>query len=249
MLTAARLGQVTELGLTDQLMHVKKADEPLAAYVYYPDRLVALPRASKGMLRSMFGSLSGIINTITMFTQPVFRGLIPMIINYARTTGKNPYKKDLFEGRKDMSVGDYYTHSFGDRGLVDRLLSALVHGVTGGDVWKMSMGSGFLSDYLVPTQQQPITNVLVRSVDFEMMSQLVKNRAVFDLASQNLDAGALWFREGFATLPKALAAALEKNPNVTIKTGTPIRLIDYDGNLDQVAVSIRCAPHLSARAQ
>jgi oxygen-dependent protoporphyrinogen oxidase len=225
-------------------MHVKKADEPLAAYVYYPDRLVALPT-----LRTMFGSLSAIMNTIIMFTQPVFRGLIPSIIKLARNASKNPYRKDLFEGRKDMSVGDYYSHVLGDRGLVDRLLSALVHGVTGGDVWKMSMGSGFLSDYLIPTQQQPITDVLVRSVDFEMMTQLVRNKAAFDLASQHLDAGALWFREGLAALPEALVAALGKNPNVTIKTGTPVRLIDYNGNLDQVAVSIRCAPHLSASSQ
>lgn len=230
-------------------MHVKKADEPLPAYVYYPDRLVALPKQSKGMLRSMFGSLSAIINTVTLFTQPVFRGLIPGIINAARTIGKNPYRRDLFEGRKDMSVGDYYSHLFGDRGLVDRLLSALVHGVTGGDVWKMSMGSGFLSDYLVPTQQQPITNVLVRSVDLEMMAQLVRNKAAFDLASEHLDAGALWFREGFATLPEALAAALGKNPNVTIKAGTPVGLIDYNENSDQVAVSIHCSPHFSPRAQ
>lgn len=249
MLTYCRLDQVTELGLTNQLMHLNKADEPLPAYIYYPDRLVALPKPPKSMLRYVFGSLNSFINVIRMLTEPLFRGLIPGMLNVIRTKRNNPYEKDLFEGRSDMSVGDYYSHLFGDRGLVDRFLSALVHGVTGGDVWKMSMSSGFLSDYLVPTEGQPISHAVVRSVDWDMVPQLLKNKAVFDLASRHLGAGALWFRDGFTTLPEALAAALGKNPNVTIKTGTPVHLVDYNKSKDQVAVSIRCAPRLSTHAQ
>ncbi|EAQ93372.1 hypothetical protein CHGG_01607 [Chaetomium globosum CBS 148.51] len=194
---------VTELGLTNQLMHLNKADEPLPAYIYYPDRLVALPKPPKSMLRYVFGSLNSFINVIRMLTEPLFRGLIPGMLNVIRTKRNNPYEKDLFEGRSDMS---------------------------------MSMSSGFLSDYLVPTEGQPISHAVVRSVDWDMVPQLLKNKAVFDLASRHLGAGALWFRDGFTTLPEALAAALGKNPNVTIKTGTPVHLVDYNKSKDQVAI-------------
>ncbi|KAK3300301.1 uncharacterized protein B0H64DRAFT_380544 [Chaetomium fimeti] len=226
---------VTELNLTDQLMHLKKAEESVAGYIYYPDRLVAIPKASKTMLRDMFGSVSGLVKTFTMLAQPLFRDLIPSCFHILRNKD-NPYQKDMFEGRSDMSIGDFFSHSFGRPGLVDKVLSGMIHGITGGDVWKLSMGSGFLADHTMPNNIRRIGCSPVRTADFEMMVALLKNKAVFDLASQHLDTSALWFRDGFSTLPKALAAALEKNPIVTIRTGTPVRLVDYREDVDKVAI-------------
>ncbi|KAH6853683.1 hypothetical protein B0I37DRAFT_12876 [Chaetomium sp. MPI-CAGE-AT-0009] len=227
---------VTELKLTDQLMHMKKEEETVSGYIYYPDRLVGIPKPSKTMLRDMFGSFSSLIKTVRMFTQPLFRELIPGALNLIRNKGNNPYEKDLFEGRKDMSIGDFYSYLFGGPSLVNKVLSGIVHGVAGGDVWKLSMGSGFMADRLMPNHVQRIASSPVRSADFEMMVQLLKNKAVYDLAAQHLDTSALWFRDGFSTLPKALAAALEKNPNVTIKAGTPVRLVEYSEDVDKVAI-------------
>ncbi|KAL2199186.1 hypothetical protein P885DRAFT_58590 [Corynascus similis CBS 632.67] len=225
---------VTKLNLTDQLVHMKNDEETVSGFVYYPDHLVPLPKVTL-RLSDPIGSLKALANLAALLLEPLFRDLLPSIINMIRTQ-KEPLQKELFQGRRDMSVGQYFSHRLGGRGMVDKIMSAMIHGVTGGDVWKLSMGSGFLADQLVPNEDQPITNVLVRSTDYEMMIQLAKDKAVFDLASQHLDTSALWFRDGFSTLPNALAAALRNNPNVTIETGKPVTLVDYKSDEDKVGI-------------
>ncbi|KAL2180309.1 uncharacterized protein P884DRAFT_267091 [Thermothelomyces heterothallicus CBS 202.75] len=227
---------VTKLNLTDQLVHAKQDEEAVSGFIYYPDHLVPLPKVTI-RLSDPLGALRQLANLAALLFEPLFRGLIPAVLNIFRTR-KDPFRKDLFRGRRDMSVGEYYAYRLGSPALVDKLMSAMVHGITGGDVWKLSMGSGFLADQLVPTDDEPITNVPVRSVDYEMMLQLARDKAVFDLASQHLDTSALWFRDGFSTLTNALADALEKNPNVTFVTGKFVTRVEYIEKVDKVGVHI-----------
>ncbi|KAK4240009.1 hypothetical protein C8A03DRAFT_31850 [Achaetomium macrosporum] len=221
---------VANLGLSDQLVHSLKEEETVDGYIYYPDHLVAVPTTNGGFLNLL--AKAG-----RVLTEPVFRDLIPALFNII-TARSNPYEMDLFKGRIDMSLGDYYAHRFGGPGLVDKAISAMVHGITGGDVWKQSIASGPWADMVVPSDQ-PLTNVRVRRVDYEMMTQIIKDKAVFDLASQHLGSSALWFRNGFSTLTNALADALKKNPNVTIRTGDPVESVRYLDDFDRVFIATK----------
>ncbi|KAK4153078.1 hypothetical protein C8A00DRAFT_43958 [Chaetomidium leptoderma] len=232
---------VTRLNLTDQLMHSPRGEDQVAGYIYYPDHLVGLPRGFPNPLKDPLGALRAVAKLAALLAEPVFRSLVPAVLNLL-SSKSDPYRAEMFNGRSDMSVGDYYAYRFGGPGVVDNVMSAMTHGITGGDVWKQSMASGFMADHLVPTEDQPITEVQVRCADHAMMRRMIKNKATFDLASQHLDSSALWFRDGFSTLPNALADALKKNPNVTIKTGDPVTGVHYDEMLTQVAITTKAHP-------
>lgn len=222
-------------------MSSSKQDESVAGFIYYPDHLVGIPNVTISPFKDPLGALGSLAKLASTMAEPVFRDIVPSIFNIFRTKNSQ-YQKDLFTGRMDMSVGDYYAYRFGRPGLVDKVMSAMVHGITGGDVWKQSMASGFFADQLVPVEDEPITNVPVRTADLKMMMQLVLNKATFDLASQHLKSSALWFRDGFSTLPNALVDALEKNPNITIKTRDPAIALSYNSEADKVNVSTPCRP-------
>jgi oxygen-dependent protoporphyrinogen oxidase len=217
-------------------MHMKKAEETVSGYIYYPDHLVGLPQTTIAPFKDPLGALWTLAKLAGLFFEPVFRDLFRSILSLSRTKG-NHYQKEMQEGRSDMSIGDYFAYRLGGPGLVDKAMSAMVHGVSGGDIWKQSMASGFLADQLVPTGEEPITDVRVRANDYEMMTVLAKDKAILDLATQHLDSNALWFRDGFTTLTDALANALKKNPNVTFKMGEPASLVAYSKDFDKVAVS------------
>jgi protoporphyrinogen/coproporphyrinogen III oxidase len=233
--------QVSELDLADQLMSSPKGEESVAGFIYYPDHLVGIPNVTLNPFKDPLGTLASLAKLAATMAEPVFRDILPSILNIFRTKNSQ-YQKDMFMGRTDMSVGDYYAYRFGRPGLVDKVMSAMVHGITGGDVWKQSMGSGFFADQLVPVEDQPITNVMVRTADLKMMMQVVSDQSVYDLASEHLKSSALWFRDGFSTLPNALAEALERNPNVTIKTRDPAVALSYNSELDKVDVSNTYSP-------
>ncbi|KAK4105808.1 FAD/NAD(P)-binding domain-containing protein [Parathielavia hyrcaniae] len=228
---------VTKLNLTDQLMSSKQADETVAGFIYYPDHLVPIPILSIKPFIDPIGTLKSLANAASALTEPAFRDLIPGIINMNLTNDE--HRLDLAEGRTDMSVGDYWSHRFGNPGLVDKVFSAMLHGVTGGDVWTTSMGSGIMADQLVSRDGLPITKVPIRMADYELVRQLAADKAVFDLASKHLQSSALWFRDGFGTLAHALADALRTNPNVTLKLNEPVTKISYANGLDQVSVSTK----------
>jgi oxygen-dependent protoporphyrinogen oxidase len=220
-------------------MSAKKEEEKVAGFLYYPDHLVGIPKLSMKPLQDPIGAIKSIINMVPTLTEPVFRELIPAVFNMMKSQN-NQYQMDMFKGHRDMSMGDYVSYLCGGSGFVDKVVSAMVHGVTGGDVWKMSMGSGFMADSLVPRDDLPISQTRVRVADYELMTQLVGDKAVFDLASQHLDSSALWFRNGFSTLTAALAAALKANTNVTIKLNEPVTKVSYVDSLDRVSVRTHC---------
>ncbi|KAL2022689.1 hypothetical protein VTK56DRAFT_4770 [Thermocarpiscus australiensis] len=216
---------VAHLGLAGELEHTVGA-APTTAYVYYPDHLVAMPDSSTGLLALLYGLL----------TEPVFRDVFPSALHrFLRRN--NQYRIQMLQGDTDMSIGDYFAYLTGGTGVVDKRLSAMIHGITGGDVWKLSMANGPLAHTLTPPDPKPFTHAWVRRADYELMRQMIKDKATFDLAEQYLGASAIWFRNGFSTLTDALAEALRKNPNVTIKTGEPVEAVRYDGRSDRVLIT------------
>lgn len=217
-------------------MHSPKGEESVAGFIYYPDHLVGLPSLSKKILKDPTRAIRAIQRLIAMPLEPLFRDLGPSIMGLFRTQ-KNPHSLEMFEGRRDMSIGDYYAYRAGGPAIVDKVLSAMIHGITGGDVWKQSMASGFMADSLVPAGNIPITKTRARHADLIMMKMLLGNNETFNLASKYADANALWFRNGFSTLTNALARSLQESPNVTINLDDRATCLRYNETTDSVLVS------------
>ena len=210
-----------------------------AGFLYYPDYLVALPGPS--LFKSIKGPISALRVLKRLFSlllEPCFRDVITAIPTISRTLQRpNQRLAQLADGRLDMSIGDYFVSKYGCPGLVDKVMSGMIHGITGGDVWKQSMSTSIFADLLVSSKGLPITNTVMRIADFDLMRDILVDKDTHLLAAQHLGSDALWFRNGFNTLTNALANALRKNPRVTIKMDDPATLVSYDKELDRVKVS------------
>jgi len=209
--------------------------------MYYPDHLVRLrPGAA--------------------LTEPLFTGVFPSLFH--SIMGQRAIRR-LCESVPDVSIGDYFTAVFGRRDLVDNLLSALMHGTSGGDVYKQSMASGIFGR-IWAEKRIPVPGLLRRSQtsfmwrhDLEMVADMDPASASYRVhgveggiqlmrlarSARTSQGGALWFKDGFSTLTDAMAADLRSNPNVTIKTEEAATSVRYSEEDDQVAVCL-LAPSL-----
>lgn len=148
------LDLVDRLNLTDAL---RVGDYRPAQYVYYPDHLVNVSM-NTGLVEDR--SLGGIIARAASFvyrslTEPVFAGLLPSVLHYmvpspSRAAAVRRQTRAAYESPSslppDESVGAFASRQLGAREgvhhpLVDNLLSAVMHGIYGGDVWRLSVAS------------------------------------------------------------------------------------------------------------
>ena len=159
---------VDALELLDALRVTEKAH---AQYIYYPDRLVnmkmtsSMPRLHDFLEQSeaTAGTPVGIVHYANamvkwashcltqLVVQPIFRGIVPRLL-YTRLfpSHKEAHQRALdtaatmrAPGRipPDTSIGAYFERLTGGRQVSDNMLGALMHGIYGGDVWKLSIGS------------------------------------------------------------------------------------------------------------
>ncbi|OAA61017.1 protoporphyrinogen oxidase [Niveomyces insectorum RCEF 264] len=199
----------------------------------------------------------------------------------------------------DESVGAFFLRRLeGDRRLVDNLASAVVHGIYGGDVWRLSVASSpfrslWLRETLVPlvpqllaeAEQQQVRQpsnekrydghsqrppggglrgyTFMQASDVGLLRDLTlrarerEQQEYWDSSGNGHDnrssssrpfavlprfvrlalASPSWAQiglaHGFGTLTDALAARLRQQPNVTIRTSTPVTRIRYDDAKDK----------------
>lgn len=242
-----RAVQVSQLKLEDQLRWKKHGEDSVSGYFYYPDRLVGIPDFSTVSLNNPIKAVKFLWRLLHTLEEPLFRGFFPSAFNALRTMD-NQYATDMAKGNKDMSIGDYYAYRFGRPDIVDNVMSAVIHGITGGDVWKTSMTSGPLAGALVTKDEnQTINEAQVQHSDHQFMKYILREdtrmqTGVHDLAEKHLDSTSLWFQNGFSTLTNAIAKDLGKHKNFTIKTGTPVESVRYSGTQDRILVSLTPSP-------
>lgn len=153
-------------------------------------------------------------------TEPLFKKLYPTLYNAWR-------RKDGFHiWRDEMSVGDYFLDMFGGhREVVDNVLSAMMHGVYGGDVWKLGMASNSM---MTPGLRRGAFPKDPKYSPIQMQDwRLLKEIQGTPTARIMLRCGpkkALGFREGFGTLVDALVKSLTANPNVKV-VSQPVRKV------------------------
>ncbi|ROV97589.1 hypothetical protein VSDG_04576 [Cytospora chrysosperma] len=237
---------IDQLNLLDDVDALPRDNEVIKnRYVYYPDHLVCMPG---NLPKSLLGRVSWASRIFyQMLTEPVFKGIFGSIKSTLATSTKdsNEGKRRAIENRgrpaegpsryaiadiEDMSTGEYFRSVFERPDLVNNLLSALIHGIWGGDVWKLSMLEGTFAAALIKRQHPGETLMPVRDHDiFSFRDIAIRNEEVFDLGTRfGPRIGYLAFRNGFSTITNAIADALRENPNVTIRTNTPVTSMRYE---------------------
>lgn len=129
--------QLLDLGLRDQLLFTSStSDAALNRYIYYPDRLVQLPRLQLQKGDSNDGGDQSeqvrqtLSTVLSLFREPVFRGLIWGIMTEA-------FRAPPARTAADESVAAFVSRRIGDK-VTDNLLSAVLHGIYAGDIDKLS---------------------------------------------------------------------------------------------------------------
>lgn len=226
----------------DESVALFKDDPVLSSrYVFYPDHLVEMP---SNLPKDFFGRLKWFASVANkILTEPIFTGALRGTLHAAlakNSRNAQAAQRALTEARShksyaiadlpDVSMGKYFTGLFGRPDLVNNLQSALIHGIWGGDVWKLSMREGTFQQALVQESHGATPLVAVKDHDFYSGRDVaVRNESALLLANCfDATVGYICFRNGFSTLTDALADALKLNPNVTIKTGVPVASIRYD---------------------
>ena len=196
-------------------------------YVYYPDHLVRMPHPSFGLIENIY----------SLWTEPVFSGTIwggvTEIMKNARS-----------EEVKDESVGDFFSRRF-NKNIVDRILSAVLHGIYAGDVWQLSAKSLFPGPWRDEAQVGSVfTGMLKAGADgLEVTKreaqylQEMKQFAWDPLLKATLkDTVAFTFRDGLSMFTDALVRHLMGTGNVDFRTSTPVSLIALSEKKDRVKV-------------
>ncbi|KAH0596399.1 hypothetical protein MHUMG1_05516 [Metarhizium humberi] len=191
-------------------------DQP--RYIYYPDHLVTLPPAGSFaefcreplFLQSIWGGLGFLLRRMRSRAVPI----------------------------KDMSVSEWLYEISGSRAVAENVASAMIHGIYGGDIDKLSARSvfdRFYWAYYLPNMGSDLRQMTMREQTF--MSELSQDPQIRRMALKARGALLHFGRAGMDSLPKALADVLEATPNVEIKKGIPVRDISYDMETEKVNIT------------
>ncbi|KAJ9157472.1 Protoporphyrinogen oxidase [Pleurostoma richardsiae] len=239
---------IDELKLQPHTYTLPKSAGPSARrYIYYPDHLVDVTPPTADILDPIGTALSFLNSAKSVLTEPLFEGFIPSVLTMAASTERR--KASLSDVQAGMlrcafpeeSIGEYFTARFGRPDLVNNLLSAVVHGIYGGDVWKLSMHDSMMARVAVQEYlpQHP-TGTWMKLEDLYLARDLLyRNEMVQATAQQSRGWSFIGFYNGFGTLTDAMAEALKKNANVTFKLGEPVTSVAYDKSHRKVKIKTK----------
>ncbi|KAM3513935.1 hypothetical protein MY11210_002367 [Beauveria gryllotalpidicola] len=178
----------------------------LPRYLYYPDHLVKMPPDA-----SVFDCL----------TESLFRECIWGALGTAASwvTGRHRGRLPAL----DLSVADWLRLITSDSAVGNNLVSAMIHGIYGGDIERLSARSVLDRMYYnvhLRSAEPGRRHVPVHELAF--MNHMVKDTMV--CAEANRPKGSLihFGAQGMEALPRALEGALAEQPNVTILPQTPV---------------------------
>ncbi|KAK3942704.1 hypothetical protein QBC46DRAFT_362335 [Diplogelasinospora grovesii] len=239
---------VTHLGLKSELRSTDKKRDRVRRFIYYPDHLVDVTGPVLSPLTKPLATITSLVQfAVSLFREPLFRGALPSVLHMQKGHELVRQKSD-----RDLSIGDFFHTLFGRRELVDNVMSGMMHGIYGGDVWKLSTESSGMFSYnldvlrtnLLRKSVRKPGEILIKLEDWELLWDMASRDAeVFQTAREAMGAGYVWFSGGFQTLTDGLVNNLKRNPNVTIKTGTPVRSVGYDHDSARVRITTSESDH------
>jgi oxygen-dependent protoporphyrinogen oxidase len=233
--------QVDALDLKAQMIGVPKTST-MPRLIYYPDHLVDItpPKFSRSDVLGSAVSFAGFMNRL--WDEPLLEGIVPSVlgaaVNWNRlpaTPGSGPF----YIVDSDTSIGNLFKGWFlGRQELVDNLISAVVHGIYGGDVWKLSAESGVFSRLLAQTALGRSAGMTLLQIEDLILASDVAhdNEGVRDLFWESKHWQYLSFTGGFNTLTDALATKLKQDPRVSFRLGEAVSSIK---KLDDQKIEVR----------
>ncbi|KXL45632.1 hypothetical protein M433DRAFT_154281 [Acidomyces richmondensis BFW] len=226
---AAMLTQELDLA-KDAIFTGRSSPAAVSRYVYYPDHLVRMPHPAFGFAENLWSVL----------TEPVFKGAILAAA------------KELFVPPRDFTLQDESCGEFFSRRLskdmVDRVLSAVLHGIYAGDVWQLSAKSLFPQQWRdEATEGGLFKGVLKRMADgVEVTSKeatYLKEMKAYNwdplLKGTLKDTTVFTFKDGMGMLTDALARYLVENGNIAFRSSTPVAAISPASNQSAVEVQVK----------
>ena len=139
---------------------------------------------------------------------------------------------------KDMSISEWLHDISMSRSVADNFASAMIHGIYGGDIDKLSARSVFdrlYWGYYLPNMGPNVRQMTAR--EEVLMSTLSKDPEIRKLALKPKGSLLHFGAAGMESLTAALAHALEAQPNVDIKKGSPVASVSYDKEAQKVEAS------------
>jgi protoporphyrinogen/coproporphyrinogen III oxidase len=228
--------QLANLKIQDQIIYPKGVAE--SRYIYYPDHLVQLPKPEaswnnfKNVIKSFFNESlwTGTFNAASGWARHFTRSTD--IVEQRRLDIKD--KRTVFD--KDETVAEFLGRIFGDKKspVIDNIISAMLHGIYGGDVHKLSAKHTIFEKFWLQNMY-PLHNgqAWISKKDVYLQYDILDgpNRlAVIEMAEKATNHNLLAFRDGLVTLYEALATDLHRCKNVTIRTDTPVSAVEQKGN-------------------
>lgn len=208
-------------------------------YIYYPDHLVKLP--------TPIPTLGNILSCLKGFlTEPLYDGLFAGGVNVFRTESqrtktRTPPDKLRELLAEDESVGHFLERLLGDDRLVKNLVSAMMHGIYGGDVYQLSAKHTILERYWRSFRLPRLTDdrdlAYVEKKEIVLMTDMLcgPNRVeIAKMAERAVGWSVMAFEDGLISLVDGLVKDLEAR-NVTIKTKSRVTALAYKD--DQVSVT------------
>ncbi|GAP83408.2 putative protoporphyrinogen oxidase [Rosellinia necatrix] len=137
------------------------------------------------------------------------------------------------EAGKDESVAEFLTSILGDDEIVNNIVSAMMHGIYGGDINKLSAKHTMLETLWYRFQRPPpaagrtwvdLDNLKVM---YDMMHS--PNRLkIIELAEGAINWKLLAFEDGLVSLVSGLEKDLKSRSNVTFKYGEPVTSLKHE---------------------
>lgn len=144
---------------------------------------------------------------------------------------------------EDMSVGDFMRMIGGDSPLLDKLVSAGLHGIWGGDIDRLSMPSVLPKFWYNFWYKESRNGIHMPESEVRLLQYLFADGAdetraqeIIRLVKQSRKGNLMTFPGGMSSLPKAIAESLGQVPGVTINVGQPVTGLGYDQSNNQVLV-------------
>ncbi|KXJ91479.1 hypothetical protein Micbo1qcDRAFT_163209 [Microdochium bolleyi] len=210
---------LANLGIEDQLKDV--GGQAGTRYLYYPDHLVRLP--GPPMTPDNLWNIAK-----SLYQEPLWDGLLPAALHYLKH-GDPPSltQESRAAVNEDESVGHFLERLCGDDRLVKNVASAMMHGIHGGDIYKLSAKHTlFARLWYQMTGGGDKSRAWTSYKELSLMCDIMDgpNRAkVFEMAQGAVERNMLAFDDGMLTLVRSLERDLQNQSNVKIKLGTGVK--------------------------
>lgn len=185
-------------------------------------------------------------NLWTILTEPLFQGALPGI-------GLEYFREPRAEDVEDESIAAFFIRRTGGSEVPENIVSAVLHGIYGGDVYQLSARSllkkiwwhegkfGGLVAGMISTLRDRVN--WIPESDWQLVQKVSK--ALPQSLSQSLQSTSVYtFKKGMGQLATSIETHLRSKPNVHFKLGEKVEKVEYDAQNDNVKVIPMSFPNL-----